>query len=735
MRIAIDTGGTFTDCVFVRDGRLEIVKVFSTPRNPARAIANALERILAACPAPVAPAILWPENSRIQTKSPHSPRASLHKRSGTSGADSLDLVCGTTVGTNALLERRGGRVALVTTAGFEDVIEIGRQARLKLYDFFVQRPPPLVPPARRIGMRERIADGGRVLLRPTTAELRRVTHAVQRTGAESVAVCLLFSFANSAHERAIARELRAKGLAVSVSHEILPEFREFERTATTVINAYLLPVMSRYLREIERYATTAVATPRRNKGRAQVRIMQSSGGIVSAKVAAREPVRTILSGPAGGVLGAQYVAECSGFHRVIGFDMGGTSTDVALIEGGVRTTNEATVADLPVAVPILDIHTVGAGGGSIARFDRAGALRVGPESAGADPGPICYGRGDRPTVTDAHVVLGHIAPEQFLGGEFQLDERRAREWMERARGPMRTVDAFAQGIIDVANATMEKAIRVISVERGHDPRDYALAAFGGAGGLHACDLATALGMTTVLVPRFPGALSALGILRADVVKNFSQTVQLPVNLRSGGFIPPDSPKAGRAERTSRNLIEHVRKTLAPALAALEKRGLREMALEGFPPRAVRIDRLLDMRYVGQAFELTVPAGGDFVFAFHRAHEQRYGYADAKRAVEIVNVRARMSGATAKPSLPRSRPGSSDARMAIIDSRRAFFSGKPIVAPVYDRARLRCGHRFAGPAIVMEYSATTLLPAGWSVQVDSYESLIVKRQKRREGVKA
>ncbi|MGH9791536.1 MAG: hydantoinase/oxoprolinase family protein, partial [Candidatus Acidiferrales bacterium] len=369
-----------------------------------------------------------------------------------------------------------------------------------------------------------------------------------------------------------------------------------------------------------------------------------------------------------------------------------------------------------------------------ARFDRAGALRVGPESAGADPGPICYGRGDRPTVTDAHVVLGHIAPEQFLGGEFLLDERRAREWMERARGPMPSVEQFAQGIIDVANAIMEKAIRVISVERGHDPRDYALVAFGGAGGLHACDLAATLGMTTVLVPKFPGALSALGILRADVVKDFSQTVQLPVNLRRGGFIPPASSKAGSAGEPLRDSYEPVRKPFVRAFAALEKRGLHEMAAEGFPPRAVRIDRLLDMRYAGQAFELTVSASGDFVAAFHRAHEQRYGYADAKRAVEIVNVRARMTGATAKPSLPRARPGSTDARPAIIDSRRAFFGGKFLAAPVYDRARLRAGHRFAGPAIVMEYSATTLVPAAWMVRVDDYESLIVTKQDRGERVK-
>lgn len=684
MRIAVDTGGTFTDCVFLRDGRLEIVKVFSTPRNPARAIANALERILAARP---------------QTEG--TPQAA--------PLVALDLVCGTTVGTNALLERRGGRVALVTTAGFEDVIEIGRQARPRLYDFFVVRPEPLAPATRRFGLKERITDGGRVLLRPSAAELQRVARAVERSGAESVAVCLLFSFANPRHEQAIARVLRAKGWQVSVSHEILPEFREFERTATTVINAYLAPVMSHYLGEIESHARAAAAPTRRRKAQAQVRIMQSSGGIVSAAVAAREPVRTILSGPAGGVLGAQYVAECSGFRRVISFDMGGTSTDVALIDGGMATTNEASVADLPVAVPILDIHTVGAGGGSIARFDRAGALRVGPESAGADPGPVCYGRGDRPTVTDAHVVLGHIAPEQFLGGEFQLDAQRAREWMERARGPMRSVEQFAQGIVDVANATMEKAIRVISVERGHDPRDYALVAFGGAGGLHACDLASALGMPAVLVPKFPGGLSALGILRADVVKDFSQTVRLPVAARRGGSAPPASQR-----------------TMARAFAALESRGLKEMVAEGFTVRDVRIERLLDMRYIGQAFELTVAAAGDFVRAFHRAHEKRYGYADAKRAVEVVNVRARMVGATSKPELPRSWPGPADAGAAVLDTRAAFFAGKAHRAPVYDRARLRAGNRFRGPAIVMEYSATTVVPPGWSGQVDAYESLILRK---------
>jgi N-methylhydantoinase A len=688
MRIAIDTGGTFTDCVFLRDGRLQVVKVFSTPRQPAQAVANALAKILRSEPA------------RAEGMGQLKPAPAQHEM--------LDLVCGTTVGTNALLERRGGRVALVATAGFEDVLEIGRQARPRLYDFFVERPQLLVPAAHRFGLRERVAADGRAVLRPSRRELKRVVMAVRRSRAESVAVCLLFSYANAAHEKAIAQRLRAQGFAVSVSHEILPEFREFERTATTVINAYLAPVMGGYLGEIERHAADAVSASRRRESRAQVRIMQSNGGIVSARVAAREPVRTILSGPAGGILGAQYVAGLSGFRRIISFDMGGTSTDVALLEGELRTSNESTVADLPVAVPVLDIHTVGAGGGSIARFDRAGALRVGPESAGADPGPICYGRGERPTVTDAHLVLGRIAPENFLGGEFKLDEARTRRLMLRARGSLRSVEEFAQGILDVANATMEKAIRVISVERGYDPREYVLVAFGGAGGLHACELAAALRMLGVLLPKFPGALSALGILRADVAKDFSQTIRLPVQL-----------------------ARDLRRILHGYFARLEARGVREMRQEGFAPRHLRMERQVDARYVGQSYELTVPAGGDFVAAFHRAHEKRYGYADPQRQIEVVNVRVRLAGAVPKPDLPRSRAGKPDARPAITDRRTAIFAGRRLVTAVYDRARLRTGHRFGGPAIVAEYSATTVVPPGWQALVDAYENIRLRRGREVE----
>jgi len=679
MRIAIDTGGTFTDCVFMRGGALQILKVPSTPRRPAGAIADALEKILVGA----------------QGATP------LHKEGKGGRLLVLDLTCGTTVGTNALLEHRGGRVALVTTAGFEDVLEIGRQARPQLYNFFVERPAPLVPREWRFGLRERVGAAGRALLRPSRGEIARILKKIEGSGAESVAVCLLFSFVNPAHEQSVARALRTRGFEVSVSHEILPEFREFERTATTVVNAYLVTVMGRYLGEIENHAGRAIDGKAR--GSVRVRIMQSSGGIVSAAVASREPVRTILSGPAGGVLGAQYAAGRAGYERIISFDMGGTSTDVALVEGTLRTTNESQAAQLPVAVPMLDIHTVGAGGGSLARFDRAGALRVGPESAGADPGPICYGRGEQPTVTDAHLVLGRIAAEGFLGGEFLLDERRAREWMERARGPMGSVEVFAQGILDVANAVMEKAIRVISVERGHDPRDYTLVAFGGAGGLHACELAAALRIPRVLVPKFPGALSALGILRADVVKDFSHTVRLLVAS-----------------------VREVRPALARGFRQLERRGLREMRAEGFSARQVRIERWLDMRYVGQAYELSVLAAGDFVAAFHRAHQRRYSYADASRPTEVVNVRARLIGATPKPELPRHRLGAADARGAVIGTRRTIFAGRARAMPVCDRAKLCAGNRLTGPGIVTEYSATTVVPPGWRARVDELENLILER---------
>lgn len=673
MRIAIDTGGTFTDCVYVRGRSLEILKVFSTPDNPARAIAQAVEAV------------------RAKLAKPEEP---------------VELLHGTTVGTNALLERRGGRIALVTTEGFEDVLIIGRQARPQLYDFLVNRPPPLVPAGRRLGVRERVGPDERVLVPLSRAALARMRRAVVRTRPQAVAVCLLFSFANPAHERRVARALRGLGVPVSVSHEILPEFREYERTATVTANAYLVPLVGRYLAEVERLVRTPKAAGRRTAGRLEV--MQSSGGTVSARVASAQPVRTLLSGPAGGVVGARAVAERAGFERVLSFDMGGTSTDVALLEGELAATCEGSVGGVPVAVPMLDIHTVGAGGGSLAWFDRGGALRVGPQSAGADPGPICYGRGRQPTVTDAHLILGRLDPDQFLGGAWRLDEPRTRHCMQKFLAPgcgLGSVEELAAGIVAVANATMERALRVISVERGHDPREFALVAFGGAGGLHACALAEALGISQVLVPKFPGALSALGILLSDVVKDYSSTLLLPADRAVGA----------RLEREFRVLD-------AAARADLEG--------EGVPPRAQRLERRLDLRYRGQAYELTLPYRRAFAGAFHRAHARRYGYADPSRAVEVVNVRLRAVGVRVKPPLDRSVPQRRDRRppgAAWLKRAPVYFGGRRLMTDFYVRERLRPGIQISGPAVLAEYSATTVLPPGWRATVDAYENLLLKQR--------
>src|ERR1700675_4138496 len=498
--IAIDTGGTFTDCVWVEGGALKTLKVFSTPDDPSRAIGEALRRI------------------GVSTK-------------GTRSVAALTLLHGTTVGTNALLQRKGARVALITTAGFEDVIEIGRQARPRLYDFFFDRIAPLVPRELRFGVKERTDAEGRVLERPSEAELTRLREAVRLAKADAIAISLLFSFATPENEAAVAAAMAELGKPLSVSHRILPEFREYERTSTVVVNAYLQPLMQSYMERLAERAMKAgdarIFVPR-------IFVMQSSGGITALESAAREPVRTILSGPAGGLVGAAATSARSGFKKILTFDMGGTSTDVAAVQGEIQTGGNAEVAGFPVGVPMLEIHTVGAGGGSLARFDAGGALRVGPESAGSDPGPICYGRGTEPTVTDANLLIGRLRPNRFLGGEFTLDHERARritaEWLKKQGSPL-SREQFAAGVVRVVNANMERALRVVSIERGYDPREFALVAFGGAGGLHACELADALAIPTVIIPVRPGALSAFGILVSDVVRDYFRTLLCRFDVR------------------------------------------------------------------------------------------------------------------------------------------------------------------------------------------------------------
>lgn len=636
MRIAIDTGGTFTDCVYLQNNRVQILKLPSTPEDPALAVLETVAQIA-------------PDGH-------------------------AEIRHGTTVGTNALLERKGARVAFVTTEGFEDTIAIGRQNRPKLYDLAFTKEPPLAPEELRFGVAERVASDGTILKHLCADELQKLKEVVRAAKPEAIAVSLLFSFANPKNERAVSAALREIGVPLSVSHEILPEFREYERGSTVLINAYLAPKMQRYVRKLD-------STLRANGSR--LHVMQSSGGIVSAAFAAREPVRTILSGPAGGVVGALAVARAAGFQNIITFDMGGTSTDVALVnsEAGLMTSTESQILGMPVAVPMLNIHTVGAGGGSLASFDRGGALTVGPQSAGADPGPICYGRGERPTVTDANLLLGRLDPNAFLGGAMKLDKNRAREHFARAKGQLKSVEEFAAGIIRLANSHMEKALRRISVEQGYDPRDFVLVSFGGAGPLHACDLARALQIPKVLVPNFPGALSAYGILVSDVAREYSRTVMLA---------PDDAA-----------LEEH--------LAALEQAGRRDMEEEGWQGLA---GRSLDMRYAGQGYELRIDWSADFVDQFHRVHDRRYGYSDPNRPVQVVNARVRMIAVTEKPVQEQQELIPGNGRQALLADN------------LYDRARLHAGDRFTGPAVVVEYSATTYVPKSATASVDAFGNLII-----------
>jgi N-methylhydantoinase A len=611
-----------------------------------------------------------------------------------------------------LLQRRGARTALITTQGFEDVLAIGRQARPELYNLDAIKPSPLVADSLRFGLTERVAASGEVLEDLDENQLREIVAGLTAADVESVAVSLLFSFANPQHERVVATALATLGVPLSISHEILPEYREYERTSTVTINAYLQPLMSSYLNRLNQAfpdgANNLVQRPKPKVQRPfRLRVMQSSGGSISAAVAANEPVRTILSGPAGGIVGALQVARYAGFANIISFDMGGTSTDVALCErDGLRTTNEAVVAGLPVAVSVLDIHTVGAGGGSIAKVDDGGSLRVGPESAGADPGPACYGRSMLPTVTDAHLVLGHFAGGGLLGDEFALDETRATaamaelaKTMSRVAGRKIEVTAAAEGVIAVVNSNMERALRRISVERGYDPREFNLVPFGGAGGLHAVALARALGVPRVIVPSSPGALSAIGVVAANVVTDHSRTVMLKYQ-------------------------RGVEAKLAVLFRELERSARAKLSAEGFASNHQRHERSVAMRYQGQSFELEINAkSGDLVASFHRAHETRYGYSQKENAIEIVSVRLRSSGLVEQRRDKSKRIASRAAKAE--GSTYAYFEGKRSRAHVYERGQLSAGMKLRVPCIVKEYSATTLIPEGVKAHVDGFGNLVIE----------
>ena len=651
--VAVDTGGTFTDLVMCHDGGTAFAKVLSTPSNPAAAILAGLEVL---------------------------------RRDLTTEAPVGRLIHGTTVATNAVLERRGAATVFVTNRGFRDLLTIGRQNRPSLYDLEVRRPRPLVGRERCLEIGGRLDKSGVELEPITPPDLDDLVRAItEADSCESIAICLLHSYANPAHEVAVAEELRAAfpGIPISLSSEVLPLFREYERAVTTTLNAYVRPVMSRYLSELSRRLATKLL------------IMQSDGGTVSADQAGKLPVRTLLSGPAGGVVGAARAGHAAGLKRVISFDMGGTSTDVSLVDGQPTLTSESSIGGLPVAVSTLDIHTVGAGGGSIAWRDRGGALKVGPQSAGADPGPACYGRGDQATVTDAHVVLGRLPDTVTLGGTLSLSRNRAELAVGRlAESIGLDVPTTARGIIDVANARMIRAIKVISLERGYDPRDFALVSFGGAGGLHACELADALNMSTVIVPRAPGLLSAVGMLNADLTQVTSKTV-----LQS--YEPGEDIDA-----------EHLR----PILVPLDNRATCFFEQHGVPPSEQTLRYRFELRYLGQSHELPLELKPPFVGlieAFHERHERRYGYRLPARPVEWVSVHVHAVGA--------GHPGALGDESGTTDALASTEFGKVVA-----RSCLSARSPVVGPAIVVEYSASTLVPAGWSLKVHTSGALLLTR---------
>ena len=652
-RLGVDVGGTFTDLVALSNGTLITVKVPSTPQDQSEGVMNAVE------------------TSEVEAAAVSA------------------LAHGMTVATNALLERRGARTALVTTEGFRDVLEIARQNRPSLYDLAADRPPPLVPRELRFTVAERVGPEGEIS--PLDDEsLQDAVSGIRGSEVEAIAVCLLFAFMHPEHERRVGETLREAlpDVHVSLSSEVLPEFREYERFSTTAADAYLAPKLAAYLANLAGKAEKGGVPP--------PLIMQSSGGVVRVDDAISDAAGCVLSGPAGGVVGAAYVGSLGGYEDLLTFDMGGTSTDVAPIIGGeAQTTTETVVAGVPIKLPMVDVHTVSAGGGSIAWADAGGALRVGPHSAGAEPGPAGYGKGgEEPAVTDANLFLSYLRDGAELGGEVVLQ----RELSEKALGDLGgklglDAEETALGIVRVANAEMVRALRVISVERGLDPREFALLAFGGAGGMHACSLAEELGMETVLVPRAGGVLSALGLAISDLRRDYVRPYLAPLEeVDSGGFEQRFEDMEGTAAEDLED-PEHTRRA--------------------------------DLRYRGQSFELTVEADSleKLEDRFHAAHEQRYGYRMDDEPVELVNLRLVATVPVEKPELEE--PAAEGE--AVSERREANFDGEWREVPVYYRERMGEGSEVEGPAIVEFKESTCVVRPGWGGTVDGVGTLVLERR--------
>ncbi len=678
-RVGVDSGGTFTDvCLFDDDsGRLEIWKVPSTPDDPSRGIAQGVEEGLGEVGA-TASAIRF-------------------------------LGHGTTVATNALIEHKGVKTGLIVTEGFRDLLEIGRQKRPSLYDMNVDKPEDLVTRDLRAEVAERVRSDGSIEIPLDLEGVRRAVHAFRLADVKAVAICFLYGFLNPQHEEAARRvvEEELPGVFVSVSHAVAPEFREFERLSTAAVNAYLGPVMKRYIQRLQkRFEDLGLGVP--------PNLTQSNGGVIGFEAASNLPVRTVLSGPSTGVVAAQAIGRMAGIENLITFDMGGTSSDVALLQGGnCKLTGEATVHGYPIKAPMLDIHTVGAGGGSIAHIDSGGLLKVGPRSAGAYPGPVAYGNGGtEPAVTDANVVLQTLNPVEILGGRMKVHRELAVRSIERLASELgMDVMEVAQGILSVVTANMAKAIRVISVQRGYDPRDYTLMAFGGAGPLHAARLAKELDIKRILIPRTPGALCALGLLLTDLRSDFAITRLLPLGT---------------------DALEAVREGFE-RLGTQAEEWFESEKIEG--DRRV-VTRTADMRYQGQNYELSVPLpagpiGAESLAAlaagFEAAHRQRFGFIAEGEPVQLVTLRLEAAGIVPKAEFTASEDAGPSAEAAKIGHREVYFPeyGRMVECPVYSRNELLTGNRFDGPAIVEQMDTTTVVLPGMVARVDAYLNLILE----------
>ena len=654
MRLGIDSGGTFTDFVFLGEGEGWVHKVPSTPADPLQAILAGVAEM------------------RPQ------------------GLNGVEVVHGTTRGTNAFLERKGARVALLTTAGFEDVLGIGRQTRPELFDLMVEKPPEILPRARVLGVRERLGADGAALLSLTGEEISRVRSWVREMAPEALAVCLLHAYAYPQHEERLAAALADLDVPLSLSSRILPEIREYERTAATVLNAYLGPVIQQYLADWSRRLPGV-----------SLFIQQSNGGFLPASQAGAWGLQTILSGPAGGVYGAWRLGQELGIPNLLTLDMGGTSTDVALLAGETPFTREYLLQGYPLGIPVMDIHTVGAGGGSIAFQDRGGALRVGPRSAGADPGPVCYGRGEEITVTDAHLFLGRLRPENFLGGRMPLDPGATARALTRLGAVFGVApEELALGIIRVANSHMAKALRAVSLERGFDPREFTLCCFGGAAGLQVCELALELDLHSILVPAQAGVLSALGMAQAGLRRDWTRTLLL----------------SGPGLTWAR---------LQQEFQSLRGQGLAEMRGEGLPVEGLTVSGELELRYRGQSDTLTVPCRPDFLPTFHGRHRHLYGHDFPHREVEALSLRLNFLAPPSRAALPRLTSRSSS-RVPLPRRGQVWLPEGPAILPFYERRELQPGEALAGPALVVEDYATLLVLPGFRMEVLPRGHLLLSR---------